>query len=230
MARSLLTPLLVLVLSVLSACSSSEGEFVDSFGRCSDFDELRQVYWGDTHLHTGMSFDAGAFGARLQPADAYRFARGEQLKSSTGLQVKLSRPLDFLVVADHSDMMGFATDFVAGAPVITATEQGGRWYELFSQGGEGATTATLELIGNFAQGTLDPALVEAYAPGGTAYAGAWGEACMARMARRMICSFLTGTFIASASSWPASRPSGSRKRVCSRWWGKRTTLSSIEGQ
>ncbi|MHC4785455.1 MAG: DUF3604 domain-containing protein, partial [Planctomycetota bacterium] len=60
-----------------------------------------QVYWGDTHLHTGMSMDAGAFGARLSPEDAYRFARGEELTSSTGLKVKLSRPLDFLVVADH---------------------------------------------------------------------------------------------------------------------------------
>ena len=56
------------------------------------------VFWGDTHLHTGMSMDAGAFGARLLPEDAHRFARGEELTSSTGLKVKLSRPLDFLVV------------------------------------------------------------------------------------------------------------------------------------
>ena len=40
-----------------------------------------QVFWGDTHLHTGMSMDAGAFGARLTPVDAYRFARGEELTS-----------------------------------------------------------------------------------------------------------------------------------------------------
>ncbi|MFC1818536.1 DUF3604 domain-containing protein, partial [Thermodesulfobacteriota bacterium] len=51
-----------------------------------------QVFWGDTHLHTGMSMDAGAFGARLNPEDAHRFARGEELTSSTGLRVKLSRP------------------------------------------------------------------------------------------------------------------------------------------
>ena len=43
------------------------------------------VLWGDTHLHTGMSMDAGAFGARLGPEDAYRFARGDELTSSTGL-------------------------------------------------------------------------------------------------------------------------------------------------
>ncbi len=43
-----------------------------------------QVFWGDTHLHTGMSMDAGAFGARLSPDDAHRFARGEELTSSSG--------------------------------------------------------------------------------------------------------------------------------------------------
>src|SRR4026208_2610873 len=60
-------------------------------------------FFGDTHLHTSFSFDAGAFGARLGPPDAFRFARGEQVTSNSGQPVKLSRPLDFLVVADHSD-------------------------------------------------------------------------------------------------------------------------------
>jgi len=55
--------------------------------------------FGDTHLHTGFSMDAGAFGARLTPRDAYRFARGEEITSNSGQPVKLSRPLDFLVVA-----------------------------------------------------------------------------------------------------------------------------------
>ena len=66
--------------------------------------------WGDTHLHTSMSMDAGAFGNRLGVREAYQFARGNELTSSTGLPVKLSRPLDFLVVADHSDNMGFFAD------------------------------------------------------------------------------------------------------------------------
>jgi hypothetical protein len=66
-----------------------------------------RVFWGDTHLHTSYSMDAGAFGARLGPRDAYRFAKGEEVISSTGQHVKLARPLDFLVVADHSDNMGF---------------------------------------------------------------------------------------------------------------------------
>ena len=62
-----------------------------------------RVFFGDTHLHTGFSMDAGAFGARLTPKDAYRFARGEEVTSSTGQQVKLSRPLDFLVVAFRTE-------------------------------------------------------------------------------------------------------------------------------
>jgi hypothetical protein len=64
-------------------------------------------FFGDTHLHTSFSMDAGAFGARLGPKDAYRFAKGEELTASSGQQVKLSRPLDFLVVTDHSDGFGF---------------------------------------------------------------------------------------------------------------------------
>ena len=76
--------------------------------------------FGDTHLHTMFSFDAGAFGARLVPSDAYRFAKGEEIMASSGQPAKLSRPLDFLVVADHSDNMGFFPDLLAGKPEILA--------------------------------------------------------------------------------------------------------------
>ncbi len=79
-----------------------------------------RVLWGDTHLHTGYSMDAGAFGARLGPEDAYRFARGEEVTASTGPRVRLSRPLDFLVVADHSDNMGFFPRLFAGDPAMLA--------------------------------------------------------------------------------------------------------------
>jgi hypothetical protein len=94
-----------------------------------------RVFWGDTHLHTGMSMDAGAFGARLTPEDAHRFARGEELNSSTGLKVRLSQPLDFLVVADHSDNMGFFPRLYAGDPKMLADPTGKRWYDMVQQGG-----------------------------------------------------------------------------------------------
>src|SRR5210317_415333 len=66
-----------------------------------------EVLWGDSHLHTGLSFDAGAAGCVLLPDDAYRFAKGEEVESSYGIPVRLSRPLDWLVVTDHTDNMGF---------------------------------------------------------------------------------------------------------------------------
>ena len=87
-------------------------------------------YFGDTHLHTSFSMDAGAFGARLGPRDAYRFARGDEVVSSTGQPVKLSRPLDFLVVADHSDNMGFFPDLLAGKPDVVADPSGRRWHDM----------------------------------------------------------------------------------------------------
>lgn len=74
----------------------------------------KTVLWGDTHLHTELSLDARAFGVTLGVEDAYRFARGEQVKSTHGLSVKLDRPLDFLVIADHSDAMGTMSEIISG--------------------------------------------------------------------------------------------------------------------
>jgi hypothetical protein len=128
-------------------------------------------FFGDTHLHTGFSMDAGAFGCRLSPRDAYRFARGEQIMASSGQPAKLSRPLDFLVVADHSDNMGFFPDLFAGKPELLAHPMGRKWYDLIQQG-KGAEAA-LDIIGNFSQGTFPKELM--YFPGTRFYKGAWKE-------------------------------------------------------
>jgi hypothetical protein len=125
--------------------------------------------FGDTHLHTAFSMDAGAFGARLSPAEAYRFARGEELTASSGQRVKLSRPLDFLVVADHSDNMGFFPDLFAGKPDLLADPTGRRWYDMI-QDGKGAEAA-VEIIIAFSQGPFPKALL--YTPGSPAYRSAW---------------------------------------------------------
>ncbi len=132
-----------------------------------------QVFWGDTHQHTGMSMDAGAFGARLVPEDAYRFARGEELTSSTGLKVKLSRPLDFLVVADHSDNMGFFPRLFSGEPALLADPTGKRWYDMVQAGGQEGVKAAVEIIMAFSQNKFPPAL--ASLPGSQAYRSAWEE-------------------------------------------------------
>jgi lactam utilization protein B len=74
-----------------------------------------RVFWGDTHLHTANSVDAFGFGNRLGPEEALRFARGEEVTSSTGQKAKLARPLDFLVIADHAEGLG-ATKALYDAP------------------------------------------------------------------------------------------------------------------
>lgn len=125
--------------------------------------------FGDTHLHTAFSMDAGAFGARLAPVDAYRFARGEEITASSGQRVKLSRPLDFLVVADHSDGMGFFPQVLAGAPEIMADPQGRKWNEMI-HGGKGAEAA-IDIIVNFGKGTMPRTIFPA--PGTPAYRNAW---------------------------------------------------------
>ncbi|MCV3206862.1 DUF3604 domain-containing protein [Mesorhizobium sp. YC-39] len=127
--------------------------------------------FGDTHLHTSFSMDAGAFGARLGPKDAYRFAKGEEVTSSTGQPAKLSRPLDFLVVADHSDNMGFFPDLFAGKPNMLADPTGRKWYDMI-QSGKGADAA-IEIIVAFSHGTFPKDLM--YFPGTPAYRGAWQE-------------------------------------------------------
>ena len=126
--------------------------------------------FGDTHLHTSFSMDAGAFGARLTPKDAYRFARGEQLTSNSGQPVKLSRPLDFLVVADHSDGMGFFPLLMSGDAELLATPQGRKWYNEI-RAGKGQQAA-IDIINSFGLGKMPKGYPT---PGTAAYRNAWQE-------------------------------------------------------
>jgi hypothetical protein len=128
-----------------------------------------RVYWGDTHLHTSFSMDAGAFGNRLGLEEAYRFARGEEVQSTTAGRARLARPLDFLVIADHSDNMGFFPDLNAGNPSLLADPKGREWYDKIQQG-EGMAVA-LEIIDSFSRGTFPDAMM--YWPDGPMYRSAW---------------------------------------------------------
>ena len=125
--------------------------------------------WGDSHLHTSFSMDAGAFGNRLGLEEAYRFARGDEVVSSTGIPVKLSRPLDWLVIADHSDNMGFFPDMLAGESHIVSDPTGKDWTNRI-EAGEGVGVA-LEIIGLFSQGKFPEALM--YFPDSAPYKSAW---------------------------------------------------------
>ena len=71
------------------------------------------------------------------PADAFRFAGGEEITAANGMRVKLARPLDFIVVADHSDNMGFFPKLFAGDPAFLADPTGKRWYDDDPEGRRG---------------------------------------------------------------------------------------------
>ncbi len=129
------------------------------------------IYWGETHIHSALSADAGGGGTTLMPRDLYRFARGEQVISNSGQPVKLRRPYDFFGVTEHTDGMGVITDILKGTPNILADEQGKRFHEAFNKGGEDAQQASYELIELFAQGKLSDALN--YQPGNAGYKTTW---------------------------------------------------------
>ena len=136
----------------------------------ADADFPTRPLFGDTHVHTSFSMDAGAFGARLGPVDAYKFGRGEQVISSTGQPVKLSRPLDFMVVADHSDGFGFFPLLMSQDPALMASPQGKKWYDLI-KGGKGKEAA-IDIITSFGQNKLPDGFPR---PGTASYTSAWKQ-------------------------------------------------------
>jgi len=93
-----------------------------------------RVFWGDTHLHTSYSTDAGMIGQTVPPDGAYRFAKGEEVTSTTGLRAKLSRPLDFLVVADHAELLGLAPFIARSDPSVLADPLGKKWHDMVKAG------------------------------------------------------------------------------------------------
>ena len=115
-----------------------------------------RVYFGDTHNHTANSGDAFMAGARLTPEQAYRFARGEEVISSTGVPAKLSRPLDFLVVTDHAEGMGVMLQVYEGNPAFASDATLARWGKAMKAGGEEAATTMRELISAQANNKLPP--------------------------------------------------------------------------
>jgi len=93
-----------------------------------------QVFFGDTHLHTAYSTDAGMIGNRLGPEEAYRFARGETVTASAGQRARLIRPLDFLVVADHSENLGLSVLIQESNPDLLRNAFGKRVHDLVRAG------------------------------------------------------------------------------------------------
>ncbi|MEP1421366.1 MAG: DUF3604 domain-containing protein [Erythrobacter sp.] len=156
----------ILAIGVVS-CSGGEPEAPpEQSGDGTDIIELAEFpdrpYWGDTHLHTDNSVDAFGFGTRLGPEAALRFARGETVTATTGAETQLSRPLDFLVIADHSDALG-ATRRLYDAPRwyvnwVMGDETVLRWYDMMHESPEQSTKAIGELISAAAEDRIPEAM------------------------------------------------------------------------
>ena len=112
--------------------------------------------FGDTHNHTANSGDAFMAGNRLSPEQAYRLARGEEVVSSAGVPLKLSRPLDFLVVSDHAEGLGVMYQVYDGSPAFMADATLSRWNKAMRGTVEEQATAKNEVVSAQAQGTLPP--------------------------------------------------------------------------
>ena len=116
--------------------------------------------FGDEHVHTGWSGDAGMSGTTLGPEDAFRFARGEQVTSTSGQPVQLSRPLDWMALTDHSDGMGTIDLIRKGDPEMMSDPTLRRWHDMMAKGGDAAGAAMMELIAAQSNRKLPPLVTD----------------------------------------------------------------------
>ena len=128
----LIAPILILGGLLLIPAIATAAE---SYSPYADVDYPTNVYWGDTHVHSSWSPDAGGAGnEKLTPIEAFRFAKGEPVVAHNGEAIQLRRPLDFLLVSDHSEYLGLYPMLEEGYPPLLATETGARWIELLKEG------------------------------------------------------------------------------------------------
>ena len=116
--------------------------------------------FGDEHVHTAWSVDAGGFGTTLTPEEATRFARGEEVVATSGQPVRLGQPLDWIAVTDHSDGMGTITDIKAGTAEVMKDATLKRWHDLMAAGPAQAKQAVGEIITAQSQKKLPPMLMD----------------------------------------------------------------------
>ncbi|QEW18527.1 hypothetical protein LA6_000693 [Marinibacterium anthonyi] len=116
--------------------------------------------WGEQHLHTSWSPDAFAGGTRVGPDEALKYAEGGEITSSTGQPVRLSRPYDWMVVADHSDALGVVANIYEGDPALMADPILKRWHDGMKQGGDAASAVVMEMITLQGEGKIPPAMTD----------------------------------------------------------------------
>lgn len=106
----------------------------DQYSPYSGINYPENLYWGDTHVHTNLSLDAYTFGNRLDPDVAYNFAKGRSVESSNGQLVRLKKPLDFIVLADHAEFMGVYKLLGDKDADFLSTNVGKSWSVLYELG------------------------------------------------------------------------------------------------
>ena len=144
--KMMLAALLLGTSGLMAGCDQVKHAFSKSDAEIKETEYPEKVLWGDTHVHTANSVDAFGFGVRLTPEDALRFARGEEVTSTTGVKAKLPRPLDFMVITDHAEGLG-ATKALYDAPRLLITDaRMRRWYDMMHEGPEGSQRAMAELL------------------------------------------------------------------------------------
>jgi hypothetical protein len=126
------------------------GQRSKNYSPYADRNYSTRVYWGETHLYTSFSPDAGLVGDRVSPDDAFRLARGEQIRSSTEQLIQLVRPYDWLCISDHATYLGLPQAFAQGDPDILNTESGKKWAEALKKGGPAGYDAFVQMTKEFA--------------------------------------------------------------------------------
>jgi hypothetical protein len=116
--------------------------------------------WGEIHLHTSWSPDAIAAGTRVGPDEALQYAKGAEITSSTGQNIKLSRPYDYMMVADHTDALGVLSGVLEGDPTLLTDPKLKDWHEGMNAGGEKASAVVMEMITLQGQGKLPKAMTD----------------------------------------------------------------------
>ncbi len=153
------------LLLILAACqpsdqSSDSAQSATEATSSNGSSESMQVFWGDTHLHTSNSVDAFGFGVRLDAEQALRFARGEAVTATKGETAKLARPLDFLVISDHSDGLGLTKQIYEAPRIFIRDPLLRSWWDQMHESEEGSLAVTRELITRVAQNDMPEHLVD----------------------------------------------------------------------
>lgn len=115
---------------------------------------MKKVFWGDTHHHTAISGDAFGGGTRMTPEDSYRMAIGETVKTNTGQEFQMRRPLDFLCITDHAEGFGVFIEIDRGNEILMQDSIARRWNQMLKGGKEEAMQLAVEIPSALANNKL----------------------------------------------------------------------------